>query len=221
MPASLDDERIYVFIFGPGLGESVAVRVPPNDWLVIDSCSLAKRAAALHVLGRYRGNPALLLLTHRHKDHYRGFVDLITWGEWGRIGCNDWRVADAESANADDPEAQLGRELGQVLAEIQNQWNTRPASRWVTRRGANCSIGDGTLRILHPDEAFAVANRYGEPNNLSAAAVLEWKSIRLLFGADVENPHWDSINAHQSGLGTHVLLKIPHHGSREAQHNCF
>ena len=38
MPVSLDEGRLYVFVFGPGYGESVAVRVPPDEWLVIDSC---------------------------------------------------------------------------------------------------------------------------------------------------------------------------------------
>lgn len=221
MPASLDGGRLYVFAFGPGYGESVAVRVPPDEWLVIDSCRIAKQAAALHVLRRYGGKLTLLLLTHRHKDHYRGFVDLTGWGEWSRIGCNDWRVTDAEPIDAADPEDQLGAGLAQVLAEIQNQWRVRPTSRLLTRRGANCAIGHGVLHILHPDEAFAVAHRHDEPNNLSAAAILEWNGMSLLFGADVENPHWQGIAAHRANLGTHVILKVPHHASREAQHDCF
>ena len=40
MPASLDEGRLYIFVFGPGYGESVAVRVPPDEWLVIDSCRI-------------------------------------------------------------------------------------------------------------------------------------------------------------------------------------
>jgi hypothetical protein len=187
----------------------------------MDSCRMAKQAAALHVLRRYGGKLTLLLLTHRHKDHYRGFGDLIAWGEWSRIGCNDWRVADAESLDTADSEDELGGELAHVLAEIQNQWRTRPASRLLTCRGANCPLGDGVFHILHPDEAFALANPHGEPNNLSAAAVLEWKGKNLLFGADVENPHWQGIAAHRANLGMHVCLKVPHHASREAQHPCF
>lgn len=214
-------ERLYVFLFGPGYGESVAVRVPPDQWLVIDSCRIARQPAASHVLRRYGGKLTLLLLTHRHKDHYRGFVDLLALGEWSRIGCNDWRVIDTEPVDAADPEDQLGSGLAQVLTEIQNQWRARPASRLLTRRGASCPIGLGVLHILYPDEAFALANRYGEPNNLSAAAVLEWNGMSLLFGADVENPHWQEIAAHRPNLGTHVILKVPHHASREAQHHCF
>jgi beta-lactamase superfamily II metal-dependent hydrolase len=221
MPASLDEGRLYIFVFGPGYGESVAVRVPPDEWLVIDSCRIEKQAAALHVLRRYGGKLALLLLTHRHMDHYRGFVDLIAWGKWNRIGCNDWRVADAVPVDVADPEDQLGAGLAQVLAEIQNQWQTRPASRLLTRRGASCHFGEGILNILHPDEAFALANRNGKPNNLSAAAVLEWKGMSILFGADVENPHWQGIAGHRANLGTHIILKVPHHASREAQHKCF
>jgi beta-lactamase superfamily II metal-dependent hydrolase len=221
MPASLVEGRLYVFVFGPGYGESVAVRVPPDEWLVIDSCRIAKQAAALHVLRRYGGKLALLLLTHRHRDHYRGFVDLIAWGVWNRVGCNDWRVADAEPVDAADPEDQLGAGLAQVLAEIQNQWQTRPASRLQTHRGASYDFSEGKLHILHPDKAFARANRDGKANSLSAAAVLEWKGMSLLFGADVENPHWHQIAEHRANLGSHLILKVPHHGSREAQNGCF
>ena len=219
--APLDEERLYVFVFGPGFGESIAVRVPPDEWLVIDSCRIANQAAALHVLRRYGGKYALLLLTHRHIDNYRGFVDLISSGDWNRIGCNDWRLADANPLDNADPEDRLGVGLAQVLAEIQNQWQTRPASRLLTRRGVRSPIGEGMLHILHPDEAFAVANRYGEPNNLSSAAILEWKGMALLFGADVENPYWEAIAEHRAGLGAHVILKVPHHASREAQHGSF
>ncbi len=221
MPVSLDRERLYVFVFGPGFGESIAVRVPPDEWLVIDSCRIAKQAAALHVLRRYGGKLTLLVMTHRHNDHYRGFVDLIAWGEWRRIGCNDWRIADAEVVDTADPEDQLRGGLAHVLAEIQNQWRTRPASRLLTHRGAKCPIGEGEMHILHPDETFAISHRDGEPNDLSAAAVLDWKGMTLLFGADVENPHWEGIAGHRSKLGNHVVLKVPHHASREAQHSCF
>lgn len=222
MPASpLDEGRLYVFLFGPGYGESIAVRVPPDEWLVIDSCRIANQAAALHVLRRYGGKFTLLLLTHRHRDHYRGFVDLIGSGEWSRIGCNDWRLADAEPLDTADPEDRLGAGLAQVLAEIQNQWRTRPTSHLLTRRGVSSPIGEGMLHILHPDEAFAIANRDREPNNLSAAAILEWEGKSLLFGADVENPHWEAIAVHRANLGAHVILKVPHHASREAQHNSF
>ena len=221
MPVSLDGGQLYIFVFGPGYGESIAVRVPPDEWLVIDSCRVAKQAAALHVLRQYGGKLSLLMLTHRHKDHYCGFVDLIGWGEWSRIGCNDWRVADAESVNSADPEDQLGKGLAQVFAEIQNQWRSRPTSRLVTRRGANCPLGDGVLHILHPEEAYASAHRHGEPNNLSAAAILEWNGMRVLFGADVENPHWHGIAAHHPNLAAHVIMKVPHHASREAQNDAF
>src|SRR5208337_3985302 len=207
MPASLDRGRLYVFVFGPGYGESVAVRVPPDKWLVIDSCRIAKQAAALHVLRLYGGKLALLLLTHRHRDHYRAFGDLLEQGDWRQVGCNDWRVADAEPVDRADPEEELRGELADVFAKIQNQWETRPGTRLLTHRGAKCPIGNGVLKILHPDPVFARAHRYGHPNNLSAAAVLEWQGMSLLFGADVENPHWQEIAGYRADLGNHAILK--------------
>jgi hypothetical protein len=35
LPA-LAPDRLQVLVFGPGTGELVVVRAPPNDWMVID-----------------------------------------------------------------------------------------------------------------------------------------------------------------------------------------
>lgn len=34
---SLRDDLLYVFVLGPGIGESILIRTPGGGWLVIDS----------------------------------------------------------------------------------------------------------------------------------------------------------------------------------------
>jgi len=62
MPRNLEADRLYLFVFGPGFGESILIRVPPNLWIVIDSCYIADKAAALQVLPRYGGECSCLVL---------------------------------------------------------------------------------------------------------------------------------------------------------------
>jgi len=35
IPEALNPGYLYVFVFGPGFGEAIAVRVPPDRWLVM------------------------------------------------------------------------------------------------------------------------------------------------------------------------------------------
>jgi hypothetical protein len=55
MPSNLAPDRLHLFVIGPGFGESIVIRVPPDHWLVVDSCKPGERAAALEVVGRYGG----------------------------------------------------------------------------------------------------------------------------------------------------------------------
>lgn len=36
LPTQLDNEHLYVFLAGPGTGESVILRLPGGDWVVVD-----------------------------------------------------------------------------------------------------------------------------------------------------------------------------------------
>ena len=122
MPDELDSESLYVFVFGPGFGESIAIRVPPDRWMVIDSCNVAGKAAALHVLQKYGGTCDCLMLTHRHQDHYPGFSKLIDWASWTTIGCNDLAVDDG-FYDSSDPEKLMEGELEQAIATIKQRWS--------------------------------------------------------------------------------------------------
>jgi hypothetical protein len=215
MPTDLAAERLYLFVIGPGFGESVVIRVPPDHWVVVDSCKPGERAAALEVIGRYGGQCCCAVLTHRHQDHYPGFSEILSHAVWGVIGSADLRLA-FDDSRAPNPEHQRRNELEDIMAAILTQWETRPESRWRTWRGSQCPVGEGMLTSLNPTEHFAQTNPDGSPNELSSALLLEWKHVRLLLGADVENPHWAGISQAFTALGAHAAMKVPHHGSHHS-----
>src|SRR5260370_29276874 len=129
MPVSLDPHRLYLFVFGPGFGESIVLRVPPNDWIVVDSCRIADRAAAQHVLSHYKGELSCVVLTHPHRDHYRMFSQVLAEGDWSVIGCSDLELDDDWSTTSEN---QLANELEQIVAEIRAHWKRRPECQWWT-----------------------------------------------------------------------------------------
>lgn len=222
MPEALDSESLYVFVFGPGFGESIAVRIPPDRWMVIDSCRVGGNAAALHVLKKYDEHHCeCLVLTHRHQDHYPGFADLIDHGDWNTIGCNDLSL-DHEFISARDLEARLKGELEQVIASIDTRWEKNSEAQWWTWRTDDLRpVGGATARILHPERSFAYDYDGSDNNELSCAVYLTWEGTRLLFGADVPNPHWETIHNEVADVSDHHFLKVPHHGSEEAIHRTF
>lgn len=219
-PDELDCQSLYLFVFGPGKGESIVLRVPPNHWIVIDSCRVAKRAAALHILGRYEGFvPSCIVLTHPHRDHYLGFSQVLDYADWAVIGCCDLRLEDDNVDSSPDPEIHRRNELEQIMSTVQHRWQTNKDSEWWTWRSTHRSFGESQLTALHPTEAFAKQNPNTNPNNLSAAILLEWQGVRLLLGADVENPHWQDICDEFASLNVHAAMKSPHHASTGALHD--
>ncbi len=226
MPAILQNDRLYVFVVGPGFGESIIVRVPPAHWLVVDSCKPGERAAALEFLTRFDGVCACAVLTHRHRDHYPGFSQVLAHDDWDVIGCADLRLP-ADSVQAQNPEVHRRNELEDIMAAIQTRWSASKEARWRTWRHSQQTVGDAVLTSLHPAEAFAQQNPDADPNVLSSALLLRWKEVRILLGADVENPHWEEIAREFPGLRDHAAMKVPHHashasaGSEGALHTSF
>lgn len=211
-PKTLDPDRLYMFVFGPGKGESIVLRVPPAHWIVIDSCKVLKKAAARHVLDQYnKGEFSCLVLTHPHWDHYRHFTELLTMGDWSHVGCLDIHLDDAVV----NPIKARANELEQIMAEIRRIGKRDPDPRWSTYRTTKRQIGDGELLCLHPEEAFVRANPNTDVNGLSSAMLFTWNAVKLVLGADVVHPHWQAIveQFHAMALQEHTVLKVSHHAS--------
>lgn len=79
---SLNREHLHVFVAGPGFGEGVAVALPGQGWLLIDSCEVRfGDIALLSVVERWRSSEEepveALMFTHPHQDHCEGLPLLL------------------------------------------------------------------------------------------------------------------------------------------------
>ena len=217
LPDALSLDSIYVFVFGPGFGECTAVHIPSFGWIVVDSCRIEAKCAASHLLEKYGGKCECLILTHLHKDHYDGFADLADVNDWRLIGCNDPNVGD-DFGVARSPQARTRVELDQAIATIRKKWIGDTSKEWRTWRGKDQMVGSATIRILHPPEPSLDQRSNPNRNQTSCPILIDWCGVRVLLAADLQNPHWEEIAAAfpNPSIGEHVLLKVPHHGSRNA-----
>lgn len=229
----LAPDHLAIFAFGPGIGELVLVRVPPDLWLVLDGCGAGDADYAPAVLEHYgHARPHIIVLTHPHDDHSRGLARLIEASTpperkeiWPRIGMVLPPGHDVASRSG-------GFVAGvtlQAIAAVESRWSASPACRWDVDAGEVEPLGDATLRVLSPREEVRAeqmkrwkAGRGFDKNVISTALFLEWHGRRIVLGSDlVEAPKegWSHCLVLDPELGDHDYLKVPHHGSDEALHD--
>ncbi|MGI8730923.1 MAG: MBL fold metallo-hydrolase [Solirubrobacteraceae bacterium] len=218
----LPEDHLSIVVFGPGYGESIAVRSPDGRWLVVDSLRDpgTERNPALELLRSHDAHPDLLVLTHPHDDHAAGFAELVDSqsGGSGRTGT----VPAATTGAVDplrDPDAGAALRRGRTnlaLSAIQARWDADPDARWPMRAGQETSLGVVRVHVLTP-RTDLVQQVDVDPNRLSASLLLEWDELAVLLGADVPTGEWDRVDRGVN-LGCHRLFKVSHHGSRGAQH---
>lgn len=185
-----------------------------------------------------------MVLTHPHEDHVFGFAELVTALEPVLIavaGCGpgkpnlrtamDAQVTRARAGGSD--RVREGSVLGALIA----------IERWEELHpGAVVPLGDGAVLNVSPSFATVVARApdltalqafLADPNlrhanHFSIVLEVEYGTARVVLTGDLPRyltgtttpipTGWDSVAANHPQLGSHAVLKVPHHGSAEAMH---
>lgn len=220
------DDRLLLIVFGPGTGELALVRAPGNHWMVIDGCrkqgtfSYAQRA-----LAHYSAQPELIILTHPHRDHSGGVADLIEertagptseWPTLAMLPPPDLRPA---LGPAYTPAAHAQGVAERAIAAIEERWSRHPLCRWDLPLGDTRSLGPAKLTVLSPVPVPTRSTRL-DPNHLATALLVEWETVRIVLGADLEPASaWARVLGREPSASHHAGLKVPHHGSLAAIHD--
>ena len=221
-PDSLDGELFYLFVVGPGVGETVLLRLPPDQWVVVDSPKIDGRPAAEAVIERYGGDVVGIVLTHPHRDHYSGISDLIQMYPSSMVGCVHPKQGTSGPTVPADPVTLLKAGAKRTYDLIWDTWNKNDSQKWMTFRNAVKPLAGATFTPLHPVNPLGASDwNAASPNDMSSAMLVEWNDLRLLLGADVTNSSWPDIAAIFPDLADHHVMKVPHHGSKEAIHGSF
>jgi hypothetical protein len=224
-------DELTVFVFGPGTGELVAVRAPPDDWLIVDGCGVGRTKYGPALLAHYGATPRLVALTHPHRDHAVGVADIVdafTQGPvsaWPQIGLL-WPTPRDRVGMRDLQAYFRGGMVEDALSAIRNRWRRHPPCRWALDVGTSVRLGTATITVLSPERgACRDAWRSWErgtgydPNQIATALDVEWRGHHVILGSDlVEQPGRGWSTAAHHCAHAQVATKVPHHGSVNAIH---
>lgn len=212
---------LHLFLLGPGLGESLVCRTPGGHWLVVDSYQNTEGVLPAIVLKHYQVTSLeALVLTHPHRDHFRGMVEL----------CDDYEPSIVAAPASLLPPQWTGHTLTPDLipSAAQRALLERGASavlqRFTDRAEQGHQIvplrdgvdlyheGDLAIRCLAPDRAglAKIVGGDGEANQLSAVLVISWGEGQHLLPADLPADEFTRLEPQRL---RHNALKLPHHGS--------
>ncbi len=226
----LRPDLLYVVLCGPGVGESVAVRVPPDGWVIVDSLRVGPEPGAFlagrSVVSTFGGRLAGLVLTHPHSDHADGFSDLVEALADGFVGCVRVYVEPPPGWKDDVNLDRLRKRQGvaDALSSIGSRWNRVTDSRWEMTARSRQTVNDAVFEALYPSEEALARFKRAPPsddNRLSSPVRVTWGDLRVILGGDLVRVGWNEIADMPlaPSVADHHCYKVAHHGSLGAQHD--
>jgi len=195
MLTPLNNDLLYLIVFGPGFGESVCLRIPPGHWVVIDGCSRGGNSYPEYMLSLHTADQLhAVILTHPHLDHSKGLRRLVDAGRYERLGCTPPLSPPDDEDDLDNPDRDLNAGVTEdLLHRIWSEWISRPGCRWDLLRGRHIQVEDAHFELFSPEpekaQAFWQSRKAGgdpEPNEISTAIRVAWHDLRLVLGSDLE-----------------------------------
>lgn len=217
MLATLDPQLLYVIVFGPGVGESIVLRIPPNGWIIVDGLLVEEVSPAAELLEKLGVEWSAVVLTHDHEDHAPGLARVLELSGRGPVGCAAPFLAAMRGRlqGADGTGLLQAGNTQDTLAKIDQRWDDHPEAKWELAAGTERKIADARFAALWPDRDQLPEYRPGLENAFSTPLLVEWRRVRLLLGADLPSAQWEAVGRafQDRNLPEHCLFKVSHHGS--------
>lgn len=192
VPGAAQFASVRVQVVDVGQGDGILIRTPNQRWILIDAGPNARLADAMtSEFGVDR--LAVLVVSHRHSDHFRSVERILRTLPVDRFVGN---LADCPDRSTDDG----------IRAAL--------ADRGVTAQsvGADTLEVDGVRFIVLPPDPVDDPCP-GEENDNSVLIRLEFGRFSMLFAGDAEEGERDWLVAQYPALLDVEVLKASHHGS--------
>ena len=179
-----------------GQGDAALVTSPTGKTVLIDGGPRASATALTAFLrGRIKAPLDLVLLTHRHDDHFGGLKQVAQ-----TVGIRLFM---------DAPIAHPGSAYEALLLTLQE----RKVPVRTAERGRRIDLGGGaTVTLLSPPDP-PIARARSKVNANSVIARLDYQGVAVLFAADAE-PETERWLLSQPLPLKARILKVAHHGGR-------
>jgi beta-lactamase superfamily II metal-dependent hydrolase len=194
--AAKEAPRLRVDFIDVGQGDAALITSPTGKTVLIDGGPRVSGPALVAFLrARVRGPLDLIVLTHRHADHFGGLRAVID-----QVGARMFM---------DAPTPHPGKERERLMEALERG---RVPVRDATR-GREIDLGQGvTLKLLGPADPPIVDSR-DDVNANSVVARLDYGRSAFLFTGDAETSTERRLLQEKANVGAQVL-KVAHHGSR-------
>lgn len=196
-------DHLRVYFFDVGQGDSIYIRTPDGEDILIDG---GPDATVLYELGRvmpfYDFNIDTVILTHPHRDHLAGLLDVF---EKYKVETIYHSGASYDSALY---EKWLGRASDEGVIKIITEYS-------------KIDLGSGIFfEFLFPSSKNHVSRYSAEVNNTSIVARLIYGESEFLLMGDAEREVEKLLL--DSGLDLQAdVLKLGHHGSESSSTENF
>ncbi len=200
----LPDGKLHVYVLDVGQGESILIRTPSGQNILVDTGPDPQVARVQ--LGKYlpfwERQIDLLILTQPQADHNSGAIDLI----------RNYRIK-----NITMPPLPSYSEFTRKLNDEMSQKGlvSQPV---VAGKVINLEQGI-RIEVLNPP-AELLAGTVDDINNNTSVLKLEWDGVSFLFTSDIEEEAERYLLEKRANLRSDVL-KVAHHGSRGSTCDSF
>jgi competence protein ComEC len=207
IPRRISPPLLKISFLDVGQGDSIVIQFPDSRVWVVDAGGLrvdlsrSEEANSFDigeaVVSRFLWSQWIVsldraVLTHGHQDHAGGMPAVLQNFPTNRL---DWAVVSGDLA----------------LEDLRRTARATGVPVFATGAGETCNIGGVTVRTLNP----VPKRRVSAPNDGSIVLHLEYGRFTALLPGDMEGTGEAEMLAHASNLQS-MLLKVAHHGSRNA-----
>jgi competence protein ComEC len=195
--------KIQLHFFDVGHGDAALITTPNNQNVLIDGGPNDVVSQKLDdYLPFYHRSLDAVILTHPHADHLVGLLKVLDQYEVKRVYLTGVLHTTPE------------------YLEFLEKIKTKKIDTKAVKSGDEMDFGDGIkLEILSPLTDLSQA-KVENLNNSSIVAKLVYGEKKVLFTGDLEKEGQEKLLAANADLAAD-LIKIPHHGSKDAGYERF
>ncbi len=233
-----------IHVLNVGLGDSIILELPDNNWGVVDCCRTSGQIEppALTFLKDKERNIEKLkfvCLTHPHSDHFHGMLDILEYFGaekrgieyfWG-FGIGKKELKYFKSQFGSEKEYKELRDLYDFI--IEKVTEDKRIKYRMLGEGTDClNIGSVKIKSYAPisGDVLEYFEKWGkdkittkDENLLSVVLVITFGDTNVVLGADTISweeilKAWSEDCEHEKRKPQFHFVKVSHHGSKDGNH---